>query len=447
MPTLLFLLIVLIPFLEVQSAIVGSGWSFQRTGRGKIPRITWVLQLAVFGAWLFIFWSLGRAVPAVGDGYAYAGDPAGDFDSTGVSMAATHGYTRDSAGSRGLARECLERVGVIGISLMALLSGFASVSSPWHAFVSTRTSRRRPVTEADIVRRQAGLDATGEMLIDKKHRLRALQKKVAAAEVAMGSSGGGLVGKLVGSLRGLSGVGDAGEIKALQIEIEGLESMEVNLSSSLSMLRTKHAAEARAGTTAGRLLAIPTYVFSCYCIYRVLATSLTSLRRLYYPAASFASSDPINRFLGILARHWDPKLDQTAWARQISFLLSGVILAASANSVLQTFHIFAKWAPGLLYQAQANLALLIGQITATYVISAGLLLRSNLPKDVGSAVGHALESALEPAFVDRWFEGWFLLASVATSAAIWVGRKISGAGEGWDELDELGGEEVGQKRS
>ncbi len=445
MPTLLFLLIVLIPFLEVQSIIVGSGWSFQRTARGRIPRVTWALQLAAFGAWLFAFWSLGRAVPAAAESYAYARDPMEDFDSSGVSMA-----TRGDGVDRGLARECLERIGVIGISLMALLSGFASVSSPWHTFVGSRASRRRPVTDADVTRKQAGLEATGELLITKKHRLRSLQRKVAAAEATSGSSGNGLVGKLVGSIKGLGGGGDAGEIKALQVEISGLESMEANLSSSLSLLRSKQAAEARAGTAVGKLLAVPTYAFSCYCVYRILATSLTTLRRLYYPAASFASADPINRFLGLLARHWDPKLDQMAWARQISFLLSGVILAASANSVLQTFHIFARWAPGLLYQAQANLALLIGQIAATYVISAALLLRSNLPKEVGSAVGDALESALEPGFVDRWFEGWFLVASAATSAGIWIGRKIArggGGSDGWDDLDELAGEELGQKRS
>jgi hypothetical protein len=166
---------------------------------------------------------------------------------------------------------------------------------------------------------------------------------------------------------------------------------------------------------------------------------------MYYPAASFSSSDPINRFLGLLAKHWDPKLDQLAWARTISFLLSGVILAGSANSVLQTFRLFSKWAPGLLHQAQANLALLVGQVAATYVISAALLLRSSLPREVGRSVGDALESALEPGFVDRWFEGWFLLASAGTAAGIWVGRKVSGGD--WEDWDEFAGEEMGQKRS
>ncbi|OTA60368.1 hypothetical protein K449DRAFT_446461 [Hypoxylon sp. EC38] len=407
-PTLLFLLIVLIPFLELQSLVAGSGWSFQRTSKGTIPRAAWVLQFVMFSVWLFAFWSLGNLVP-VGIGSQFSGS---------------------------LARACLERIGVIGISLMALLSGFASVSSPWHTFGSRAS--RRPVTEADIARKQAGLDATNEMLITKRHRLQTLLRKVADNSAAEKR---GFVTKVIGSIRG---GGDAAEIRTLRLEIAGLEAMEANLSSSLSMLRSRQANSARAATLSGKLVLIPTYVFSVYCVYRIVATTLTTLRRLYYPAASFSSSDPINRFLGLLAKHWDPKLDQIAWARQISFLLSGVILAASANSALQTFHFFAKWTPGLLYQAQANLALLIGQISAIYVISAALLLRSNLPKEVGSAVGDALESALEPGFVDRWFEGWFLLASVVTAGGIWLGGKI---GEWSEEWDDIGMEEMGQKRS
>ncbi|KAI0013984.1 Abscisic acid G-protein coupled receptor-domain-containing protein [Xylariaceae sp. FL0662B] len=421
-PTLLFLLIVLIPFLELQSLITGSGWTFQRTSKGRIPRTAWILQFAMFGVWLFAFWSLGNLVPV--------GSEAVRPSAKMASIEAESKY------SSSLARACLERIGVIGISLMALLSGFASVSSPWHTFGSRAS--RRPVTEADIARKQAGLDATNEMLLTKRHRLQALQRKVADTSSA---DQRGFVTKFIGSIRG---GGDLSEIRTLRLEIAGLEAMEANLSSSLSALRSRQANSARAATFFGKLVLIPTYAFSVYCVYRIIATTLTTLRRIYYPAASFSSSDPINRFLGLLAKHWDPKLDQIAWARQISFLLSGVILAASANSALQTFHLFAKWTPGLLYHAQANLALLIGQISAIYVISAALLLRSNLPKEVGSAVADALESALEPGFVDRWFEGWFLLASVATAGGIWLGGKISDLGEEWDDV---GMEEMGQKRS
>ncbi|KAI5926359.1 Abscisic acid G-protein coupled receptor-domain-containing protein [Camillea tinctor] len=420
-PTLLFLLVLLIPFLELQSFLSSSGWSFQRKATGRLPRASWILQFSIFGIWLFVFWSLGNLVPV-----------GGEVARPSAKMSSVESQTASST----LARACLERIGVIGISLMALLSGFASVSSPWHTFGSRAS--RRPVTDSDISRKQAGLDATNEMLVTKRHRLQALQRKVAETSAA---NKPGFISKVFGSIRG---GGDAAEIRSLRLEIAGLEAMEANLASNLNALRSRQANTARAATAVGKLLLVPTYGFSVYCVYRIVATTLATLRRLYYPTASFSSSDPINRLLGLLAKHWDPKLDQIAWARQISFLLSGVILAASANSALQTFHLFAKWTPGLLYQAQANLALLIGQISAIYVISAALLLRSNLPKDVGSAVGDALESALEPGFVDRWFEGWFLLASILTAGGIWLGGKIGEMGEEWDDI---GMEEMGQKRS
>ncbi|KAK4167565.1 Abscisic acid G-protein coupled receptor-domain-containing protein [Cladorrhinum sp. PSN259] len=465
-PTLMVLLVGVIPFLEVQS-VVGSllGLRFARDGRtGRVPRVAWGLLMGTWLGWLGAFWYVGRVVKVKGElGNDIVTGKMG-FDSTGMMMGMRF-RGDDETESGGLSRACLERIGVIGILSMALLSGFASVSSPWHTFADNRAYKKRPITDADIARKQVGLDATAELLATKRHRLRSLQRKAQAVAEGVGGGSGralspngssGLVGKMLGSLKTITGngSGEAAEIKALQVEISGLETMEANLAASLSSLKTRQAAHARDGTTLGRLFAIPQYVFALYCVYRILATVLTTIRRSLstYPSAyspSFSSSDPISRLLGLLAKHWDPKLDQVAWARQISFLLSGVILAASANSVLQTFRIFAKWMPGLLYQAQSNLALLIGQLAATYVISAALLLRSSLPREVGRSVGDALESALEPGFVDRWFEGWFLLASLLTAVGIWIGRKVSISGD-WDEWDEYGGEEmgtVGQKRS
>ncbi|RFU75858.1 hypothetical protein TARUN_6384 [Trichoderma arundinaceum] len=427
-PALLFMLIVLVPWLECRSLVSSAGWSFQRTAKGRIPRVALGLQAVLFGGWLFVFWSMGSVVPRAE--ILLRSTPPAD------------GRARGSVGED-LTRACLERIGVVGISLMALLSGFASVSSPWHTFSSAEMRRRKPLTEADVNRKQTGLDATNEMLATKRHRLQYLERKSAEAAAGGGKSGGGFVGLVMGSIRGQSG--DEAEIQTLKMEIAGLETMEANLSSNLLLMKSQRAASARASTTLGRVLLVPSYLFSAYCVYRILATSLTTLRRASSPSASFASSDPINRFLGLLARHWDPKLDQMAWARIISFALSGVILVASANSAIQTFHLFAKWTPGLLRHAQANLALAVGQVAATYVISASLLLRSQLPSEARSAVGGVLRGALTPAFVDGWFEGWFLLGSVVTATGIWVGRKIGGIG-GEDEWDDYGTEEMGAKR-
>ncbi|KAK2592567.1 hypothetical protein QQS21_009747 [Conoideocrella luteorostrata] len=422
-PSLLLLLIGLVPWLQCRAIITSAGWSFQRTSKGAIPKVAWALQFTFFGAWLFSFWTIGNTVPK-----------------TAARPLHEHG-TKPSI-SETLTKECLERVGVVGICLMALLAGFASVSTPWHTFIDAAARKKRPVTEADINRKQTGLEATSEMLTTKRHQLQLLERKISdPAAVAKNSSG--LVGKMMGTFRGLSK--DEADMRALRVDIAGLETMEANLASNLSLMQSHRAATVRASTACGRILLVPSYVFACYCVYRILATTLTTIRRIHSPSSSFANSDPINRFLGLMARHWDPKLDQLAWARTISFALSGVILLASANSVVQTFHLFAKWTPGLLRHAQANLALAVGQITATYVISASLLLRSQLPAKAGGAVTGVLQGALSPAFVDHWFETWFLLGGALTAVGIWMGRKLSRGYD--DDWDDYGTEEMGAKRS
>ncbi len=413
-PTLLFFLVALIPFLEIQSILTGSGWSFHRTERGALPRIPWTLQFLGFAIWLAAFWWLGRGIPG------------------------TYIHEVASQAGKGLSEACLDRVGIIGISLMAVLSGFAAVSAPWQTF----GTKSRPVTQADVARKQAGLDATNEMLVAKRSRLRALQRKIKESPPE------GFMSKVIGTIRGSA---DGQEIKSLELEISGLESMALSLSTSLSMLQNRLTVNQRTSSQFGKLFLVPfSYGFALYCIYRVINTTLTSLRRAFFPPTDhlvFTSSttDPINHILSLLAKHVDPTLDQLAWSRQISFLLSGVILLASFNSVMQTFHMLTKLSPSLLYQAQTNLALLIAQISATYVISNALLLRSNLPMEMKSVINEALGSPLEPGFVDRWFDGWFLVASAGTAFGIWVGKRF-GSGD-WDDLEFDGDIEMGQKRS
>lgn len=406
-PTLLFLLVVWIPFLELQSVIRGAGWDFSSRRDGKLPKIPWLLQLVGFAAWLSAFWWLGT-----------------------LPSTSPHSGTPDTTQS--ITDAALSRVGVIGISLMALLSGFASVSSPWQSF----GHHPRPVTESDVTRKACGLDATNDMLAIKRSRLRVLQRKISAAPQD------GFVTKIIGAVRGNA---DATEIKALQLEISGLETMAVSLSTGLSMLQVRYTAQQRARTPLGRCLIIPDYIFSIYCLYRILATTLTSVRRYSTPTSTFSTSDPINRILALVAKHWDPTLDQAAWSRQISFLLSGIMLLLSFNSVLQTLHIFSRFTPGLVRQAQANLPLMVAQISATYVISSALLLRSNLPKEVAGGIGQALGRGVDGGFVEIWFEGWFLVGGMATAIGIWLGRSL-GAGDRLD-WDDYGADiEMGQKR-
>ncbi|KAJ4993878.1 Golgi pH regulator [Stagonosporopsis vannaccii] len=407
LPSLLFLLVVATPALEIHSVVSGAGWSTGGTQRGhrKVARI---LELCGLAVWLAAFWYLGSGLLGT---YLHE-----------------ESYVHDHTFSEG----CLERIGVIGISMMASLTGFAAVSSLWQTF----GVKYRPVSDSDIARKQAGIQATNDMLLAKESRLRAVERKLTDHPQE------GLLGRVVGTFRGNP---DLQERNMLRLEIQGLETMRHTLQHSQSNLQNRRQMQVRSHTAYGRILNAFSFVFALYCAYRIIATSVTTLRRFSSSSASFASSDPINNFLALLAKHWDPTIDRAAWSRTISFLLSGVILLLSFNAVLQTFYLFSRAAPGILHHAQANFALLISQIAATYVISSALLLRSNLPVEMKSAISDALGAPLEPSFTERWFEGWFLAASAMTAIGLWAGKRLKGSE--WDDDGEGEGDVEMGKRS
>ncbi|MCJ1431227.1 hypothetical protein MMC27_000578 [Xylographa pallens] len=306
---------------------------------------------------------------------------------------------------------------------MALLSGFASVSSPWQNF----GARPKPVSEATITRKQAGLDATNDMLATKRSRFRALHRKMSDAPAE------GFLQKAMGSFRGNA---DVAERKSLEFEISGLENMALSLSTHVSLLQARLHQQRRSRTPLGRLLIAASFIFSIYCVYRILTTSLTAIRRsLSSPGHQFIGSDPINNILALLVKHYDSHLDREAWTRQISFLLSGIMLFASFSSVLQTFHFFARFTPSLLKALQANLPLIVAQVCATYVISVALLLRGIMP---GELISERLKElgGTDMQWVDGWFEAWFLGGAIITAAGIWVGKKI-GSGDDWDDEEDV----------
>lgn len=358
---LLVSLIFVIPALEIHS--LTSAISSVATDRWKLWLVL-TLDIVGLAAWLSSFWFIGKAIVHQGEDQRL-------------------GFSRGS----------LERIGVIGISLMASLAGFAAVSSLWQTF----GVKARKVFDTDIARKKHGLEATSDLLSVKRSRLRALEHKTADQPEQS------FFGRMVGSIRG--GNPDVQEQMALQLEVSGLETMHASLSNSLSLLQSRYSDQRRAGTAYGRVCLSTSYIFSLYCLYRIGATSTATLRRWWSPTTTFASTDPINNVLALVARHWDPSIDRAAWSRQISFLLSGVMLLASFNSVLQTVLLFSRFIPSrLLNSAQHNMSLLVSQISATYVISSALLLRSNLPKEMGSVIEGALGDPLDVVFVERWFE-------------------------------------------
>ena len=400
--SLLGLLVVAIPILGIHTVVSRDGRG--GTSQNSRARLQWLLEFIGYIAFLFGFWALGALLPKA---------------------------TADVSTGTNLFQACLDRLGITGVTLMALLSGFASVSSIWQTF----GPKAKPVTDTDISRKQAGLDATLEMVTEKKVQLRNLERKLSSAPSQSFWS------KTVGSFRGNA---DVQEKQTLEMEITGLETMASSLDSSLNVLRTRRADQLRTTTALGRLSIAFTFAFSCYCVYRIFMATFNIMRRLVgRDNYGKADTDPITYTIALFARHIYPSLDQASWAHQISFLLSGAMLLASFSAVTQTFHLFARFMPSVLHATRTNFALLISQISGMYVISSALMLRGMMPEKVGSVINGALGAGLlEPAWVQRWFDGFFMLAVTITAAGIFLGKQIGGGmlddDPRWDRDVEMG---------
>jgi hypothetical protein len=421
--SLLGLLVVAIPLLGIHTVVARDQKQHADIDTGKRRRVLglrwrwqWLLEGIGYAVFLIGFWALGVVLPR----------PSNDSKNTDGAGAASE--QRSSTSS--LFQACLDRLGITGVTLMALLSGFASVSAIWTTF----GPRPRLVSESDITRKQAGLDATMDMIHEKRTKLAEVERKLAQAPSQ------GFWSKTVSGFRGK---GDVHERTTLEMELQGLETMASSLESSLGVLRTRKADQLRSTTPLGRLSIAFSYSFAVYCLYRIAMATFNIFRRLIgRDPYGKADTDPVTSAIALFARHVYPSLDQQGWTNQISFLLSGIMLLASFSAVTQTFHLFARFMPGVLHATRTNFALLISQISGMYVISSALMLRGMMPEHVGGVIDGVLgKGLLEAGWVSRWFDGVFMLAVGCTAAGLFMGKQWGGGFDddpGW-ERDVEGG--------
>ncbi|VDK43958.1 unnamed protein product [Anisakis simplex] len=305
--------------------------------------------------------------------------------------------------------QAISRVGVIGVTVMAILSGFGAVNAPY----CYMTIFMRPVGAVHIAQMERKLMHTMEMIIAKKKRLCMIERELARSAFTRGGDEGGLFQRLWGSVS-FSSNSLKDQISCLYVEIVPLEELSRYLFLEIVELRNMRDRLEYSKTWQGQYFNVMGHFFSVYCIWKIFICTINIV------FDRVGRVDPVTRGIEIAVKYMGFQLDVRFWSQHISFLLVGVIVVTSIRGLLITL---TKFFYMISSSKSSNLiVLLLAQIMGMYFVSSVLLMRMNMPHEYRSIITEVLGD-LQFNFYHRWFDVMFLISALISIAFLWLAHK------------------------
>nr|XP_048303074.1 Golgi pH regulator isoform X2 [Myodes glareolus] len=288
--------------------------------------------------------------------------------------------------------QLISRVGVIGVTLMALLSGFGAVNCPY----TYMSYFLRNVTDTDILALERRLLQTMDMIISKK-------KRMAVARRTMFQRG-----EVQNKPSGLWGM-----LKSVTASAPGSESVEDNIWRWKGQAHLVERIE-YSKTFKGKYFNFLGYFFSIYCVWKIfMATINIVLDRV-------GKTDPVTRGIEITVNYLGIQFDVKFWSQHISFILVGIIIVTSIRGLLITL---TKFFYAISSSKSSNvIVLLLAQIMGMYFVSSVLLIRMSMPPEYRTIITEVL-GELQFNFYHRWFDVIFLVSALSSILFLYLAHK------------------------
>ncbi|KAF4530164.1 hypothetical protein B566_EDAN001421 [Ephemera danica] len=360
---ILFMVIVLIPFY--------IGYFIVSNIRFVSNQLIRPLTVFIWFAYIYFFWKLGDPFPLLSP-------KQGIFS----------------------IEQAISRVGVIGVTVMALLSGFGAVNYPY----TSMAYFMRPVTASAVQSIERKLLQTMDMILAKKKRI-ALANRSENKRDRDQKTAGGRTG-IWGMLRNVTtNPGTPGEnISQLNAEASALEELSRHLFLEAHDMHNMQDRLVWARTWQGRYFNLLGYFFSMYCTWKIFISTINIV------FDRVGKKDPVTRGLEI-AVHWlGLEVDVAFWSQHVSFFLVGCIVVTSIRGLLLTL------------------------TKGMYFVSSVLLMRMNMPAEYRVIITQVLGD-LQFNFYHRWFDVIFLVSALSSIGFLYLAHKQApGSGEGTSEF-------------
>ncbi|XP_018571058.1 Golgi pH regulator [Anoplophora glabripennis] len=300
--------------------------------------------------------------------------------------------------------QLVSRIGVIGVTVMALLSGFGAVNYPY----TSMAYFMREVSEADVLNIEKRLMQTMDMVLIRKKRI-AIAKKQSLEKVDSANKR-----SIWGMLSSVGSNRSHENISQLRLEIEGLEELSRTLFLEVHENRNMLERIEWSKTWKGIYFNFLGYIFSGYCLWKIFICTINIV------FDRVGKKDPVTRGIEI-AVHWMGwNFDVNFWSQQVSFYLVGCIVVTSIRGFIITL---TKFFNRMSSSKSSNIIVLVlAQIMGMYFVSSVLLLRMNMPVQYRAIITQVL-GALQFNFYHRWFDVIFLVSALGSIVTLYLAHK------------------------
>lgn len=220
------------------------------------------------------------------------------------------------------------------------------------------------------------------------------------------------------------------EIKSLQQEIFGLETLASAMRDDLDSVRGRYRQAKWSSTIQGRFLLGMGHFFSIYCVWRVVLAALSLVILGYRDSAP---PDVVSLLLAHIIRLFNVDIDLSTWTRIFGLLFVGALILIRMRAVLANLSTFFRAASA--GTSTSFLLLFLAEVLTIYLLATLIQLRASLPLAYSGSSTEQVAAlqvtndkpllASLPSFnvvFGALFDAAFLLASLATALARYLLR-------------------------
>uniref|UniRef100_A0A8K9URR2 Golgi pH regulator n=1 Tax=Oncorhynchus mykiss TaxID=8022 RepID=A0A8K9URR2_ONCMY len=272
--------------------------------------------------------------------------------------------------------QLISRVGVIGVTLMALLSGFGAVNCPY----TYMSYFLRNVTESDILALERRLLQTMDMIVSKKKRIAMTRRQMYQRGEDQNKQTGfwGMIKSVTSSPPGSE------NLSLIQQEVDALEELSRQLFlETVDLQATKERIE-YSKTFQGKYFNFLGYFFSIYCVWKIFMATINIV------FDRVGKTDPVTRGIEITVNYLGIQFD----------FFYAISSSKSSNVIV----------------------LVLAQIMGMYFVSSVLLMRMSMPLEYRSIVTEVL-GELQFNFYHRWFDVIFLVSALSSILFLYLAHK------------------------